>query len=676
MDPMTEPLLQVRSLHVEFPTREGTVHAVRGVDFSVRPGETLAIVGESGSGKSVTARALARLVRAPGRVTSGSIRYRDREVLDMSERELRAYRGGELGMVFQDPLSSLNPLMTVGDQIAEAVRAHGGSRSAARHRAAELLDLVEVPDPARRLADYPHQFSGGMRQRVMIAIALAGDPSLIVADEPTTALDVTVQAQILDVFARLNEELGTAVLVITHNLGLVSRLCERALVMYAGRILEQAPVTALHASPRHPYAWSLLRSVPHITPNRDGNGDGPQPLHSIEGRPPDLRAPLPGCAFAPRCPFAEDRCHTEAPPATEHAPGHAASCWVTADGRRLPAAVRPEIGDEQARVTGLFVPNLRKEATPDVLTLTDIHKSYTVRRRQRLHALRGVDLRLAPGETLGLVGESGCGKSTLARVLLGLEPADGGTIHIDGVGADPRTLRRTAQIVFQDPYASLNPRHTIAQAIAEPLRIHRLARRAEIPERVAELLDLVGLDATMASRLPRDFSGGQRQRIALARALAVRPSLLVLDEPVSALDVSLQAQIVNLLKDLQTRLGISYLFVAHDIAVVRHMSDRIAVMYLGQIVEEGPADALCAHPLHPYTAALLSAVPEPDPVAERKRQRTPVQGEVPSPLSPPSGCPFHTRCPLARDRCRTEPPQPRELAPGRVTACHYAEELG
>ncbi|MGP3968769.1 dipeptide ABC transporter ATP-binding protein [Streptomyces sp. 6N223] len=683
-DSQLDVLLDVRDLAVEFPTREGLVRAVRGVDFSVRPGETLAIVGESGSGKSVTARSLARLVRSPGRITSGSIRYRNREVLQLSERELRAYRGGELGMVFQDPLSSLNPLMTIGDQIAEAVRAHGGhSARSARRRAAELLDLVEVPDPARRLGDYPHQFSGGMRQRVMIAIALAGDPSLIVADEPTTALDVTVQAQILDVFARLNEELGTAVLVITHNLGLVSRLCERALVMYAGRIVEQAPVAELHANPHHPYTWSLLRSVPRIAPK----GNGAQPLHTIEGRPPDLRHPLPGCAFAPRCPFAEDRCRTEPhPPPTRHSAGHLASCWITADGDPLPSRTGDDsLAHAHHHPVDLSKPGEKEDIpdTPDILRLTALHKSYPVgrhgllaRKGPALHALRGVNLRLAPGETLGLVGESGCGKSTLTRVILGLEPPDSGTIHIKGVGADPRRLRRTAQLVFQDPYASLNPRHTIGQVIAEPLRIHRLARPAEIPGRVAELLDLVGLDAAMASRLPRDFSGGQRQRIALARALAVRPSLLVLDEPVSALDVSLQAQIVNLLRDLQSRLGISYLFVAHDIAVVRHMSDRIAVMYLGEVVEEGPADDLCTRPLHPYTAALLSAVPEPDPVAEHKRQRTPVRGEVPSPLSPPSGCPFHTRCPLARDRCRTEPPPLRELAPGRVSACHYAEELG
>ncbi|WP_433432900.1 dipeptide ABC transporter ATP-binding protein [Nonomuraea sp. CA-141351] len=681
------PLLQVRDLRVDFRGRQGRVQAVRGVGFDVYPGESLAIVGESGSGKSVTARSVLRLVRDPGRITSGSIRYGGREVLGMSRAELARLRGGEIGMVFQDPLSSLNPVMTIGEQVAEAVRAHGHDRRRARARAAELLELVGVPDPARRLADYPHQFSGGMRQRVVIAIALAGDPSLIIADEPTTALDVTVQAQILEVFARLNKELGTTVAVITHNLGLVARLCDRALVMYAGQIVEEAPVAALHDAPRHPYAWSLLKSVPRLT-------GGANRLEAIPGRPPDLRRPPDGCAFAPRCAFAEDRCHAAAPPLTERDPGHRAACWVTDDGLRLTAASRSYACVEPS-------PTLRpqhggpgpehgtREPVADVLVLRDVYKSYPVRGRGlgrrtmgEVRAVRGVSLRLAAGETLGLVGESGCGKSTLTRILLGLEKADSGSVLVrdhDLTATDGRgltELRRQVQLVLQDPYASLNPRHTVGRLVAEPLRIHGLAEPGQIEREVAELLELVGLDPAMTARLPRDFSGGQRQRIALARALAVDPSVLVLDEPVSALDVSLQAQIVNLLLDLKDRLGIAYLLVAHDIAVVRHMSDRIAVMYLGQIMEEGPADEVCAKPLHPYTAALLSAVPEPDPALERRRSRVALSGEVPSPLSPPSGCPFHTRCALGagREICRTERPVAREVAPGRWSACHFSKE--
>ncbi|MGP3956881.1 dipeptide ABC transporter ATP-binding protein [Nonomuraea sp. 3N208] len=700
MNDNQDALLQVRDLRVEFPGRQGRVQAVRGVGFDVHSGESLAIVGESGSGKSVTARSVLRLVRDPGRITSGSIRYQGREVLDMSRAELARLRGGEIGMVFQDPLSSLNPVMTIGDQVAEAVRAHGHDRRRARARAAELLDLVGVPDPARRLADYPHQFSGGMRQRVMIAIALAGDPSLIIADEPTTALDVTVQAQILEVFARLNKELGTAVAVITHNLGLVARLCDRALVMYAGQIVEEAPVAALHDAPRHPYAWSLLKSVPRLTGGADR-------LEAIPGRPPDLRHPSGGCSFAPRCVFAEDRCHAAAPPLTERDPGHRAACWVTDDGLRLTAADRSQAHAQPAAPTPQRdepvapAPQRDEPAAPappsqrggpgaDVLVLSNVHKSYPVRRssglgrrtKGEIRAVRGVSLRLAAGETLGLVGESGCGKSTLTRILLGLEKPDSGSVHVwdhdlTATGSRGLTeLRRQVQLVLQDPYASLNPRHTVGRLVAEPLHIHGLAGPGQAERRVAELLELVGLDSDMTARLPRDFSGGQRQRIALARALAVGPSVLVLDEPVSALDVSLQAQIVNLLLDLKDRLGIAYLLVAHDIAVVRQMSDRIAVMYLGQIMEEGPADEVCSRPLHPYTAALLSAVPEPDPAVERRRSRVPLSGEVPSPLSPPSGCPFHTRCAVraGREICSTERPVAREVAPGRWSACHFSEE--
>ncbi|TDD20441.1 ABC transporter ATP-binding protein [Nonomuraea diastatica] len=686
----TSPLLQVRDLTVEFPGREGGVQAVRGVGFDVHPGESLAIVGESGSGKSVTARSVLRLVRDPGRITSGSIRYRGRDVLDMSRAELTRLRGGEIGMIFQDPQSSLNPVMTIGAQVAEAVRAHGHDRRRARARAAELLELVGVPDPVRRLSDYPHQFSGGMRQRVMIAIALAGDPSLIIADEPTTALDVTVQAQILEVFARLNKELGTAVAVITHNLGLVARLSDRVLVMYAGQVVEEGPVATLHDAPRHPYAWSLLRSVPRLTHHSDR-------LASIPGRPPDLRRSLSGCAFAPRCAFAEDRCHATAPSLTERAPGHRAACWVTDDGLRLTVAEQPAT-DAEPDISAQAEPGrptpARSSPAPgpaaDVLVLRDVHKSYRLRGRGlgprakgELRAVRGVSLRLRAGETLGLVGESGCGKSTLTRILLGLEKADSGSVLVQNHdltatgGRRLTELRRQVQLVLQDPYAALNPRHTIGRLVAEPLRIHGLAEPGQAGRRVAELLELVGLDASMTARLPRDFSGGQRQRIALARALAVGPSVLVLDEPVSALDVSLQAQIVNLLLDLKDRLGIAYLLVAHDIAVVRHMSDRIAVMYLGQIMEEGPAEEVCARPLHPYTAALLSAVPEPDPAVERRRSHVPLPGEVPSPLSPPSGCPFHTRCALraGRDICRVARPVAREIAPGRRTACHFSEEM-
>ncbi|MEQ7128757.1 ABC transporter ATP-binding protein [Actinopolymorpha sp. B11F2] len=678
---MTEAILQVRGLRIEFPTRLGVVQAVRGVDFDVHAGEALAIVGESGSGKSVTARSLVGLVREPGRIVDGSVKYRGEDVFAMSESALTAYRGGEVALVSQDPQSSLNPVMSVGDQIAEALRLHGADRRAARRRAAELLDLVDVPDPAKRLAGYPHQFSGGMRQRVLIAMALANDPCVIIADEPTTALDVTVQAQVLDVFARLNRELGTAVVVITHNLGLVARLCDRILVMYGGKVVEQAPVDALPNDPRHPYTWGLLKSVPRIIGADKGR------LPAIEGSPPDLRQPPAGCPFAPRCDFADNRCRAEMPPMYQHGSGHVAACWRTADGLRLdpPTPTPLHVGTTNSDLY---------EGRPDVLALREVRKTYVVHKRrlvtrtsEEVRAVRGVDLHLRAGETVGLVGESGCGKSTLAKIVLQLERPDGGEVLVNGKdladthGAELKRLRRQVQLVFQDPYASLNPRHTIGDLVAEPLRIHRIVPASEVPTRVSELLELVGLEPLMANRLPRNFSGGQRQRIALARALAVEPTLLVLDEPVSALDVSLQAQIVNLLQDLKVRLGISLLFVAHDVAVVRHVSDRIAVMYLGQIVEEGSADEICASPRHPYTAALLSAVPEPDPAVERKRDRIVLRGEVPSPLDPPAGCPFHPRCPIGptavsgREACASERPRLRLLSTGHRSACHFAEEL-
>ncbi|MEU8824806.1 ABC transporter ATP-binding protein [Streptomyces sp. NPDC048636] len=677
---MTDPVLHVRDLATHFGTERGVVRAVGGVTFDVRAGETLALVGESGSGKSVTAMSLMRIVRPPGRIVSGEVIYRGRDLLALSDREMREVRGAGISMVFQDPMSSLNPVMRVRDQLVEAMLAHGNFTGAgARARALELMERVGIPDPGARLADYPHAFSGGMRQRVMIAMALANEPDVIVADEPTTALDVTIQAQILELLAQLNRDLGTAIVLITHNLGVVARSCQRVAVMYGGRIVEQAPVDELFARPRHPYTRALLAATPHLTTSRHF------PLVPVEGRPPDLIAPIPGCAYAPRCVAAVERCH-EQPPLFGDEDGREWACWVSGQEGVLPPPppVTPaahHLADRGGEKPLLAVEGLVK--TFPVRTRTGSLRRKTV----HVSAVDGIDFSIAPGETLGLVGESGCGKSTLAKTLLGIHPATSGTVRYEGRdvgvprGGDLRWYRGRTQLVFQDPMSSLNPRLTVADAVGEPLVVHRLARGDEAKKRVADLLELVGLDPGVASRYPHEFSGGQRQRIVIARALAVNPRLLVCDEAVSALDVSLQAQIVNLLQDLQRRLGLAYLFIGHDLATVRHISHRIMVMYLGHIVESGPSEEVTADPRHPYTASLLSAVPEPDPVRERNRERIVLTGDVPSPLSPPPACRFHTRCPIGprarpeRTICATERPSLTEVAPGRYTACHFPGEL-
>ncbi|GCB44854.1 ABC transporter ATP-binding protein [Streptomyces sp. NL15-2K] len=595
----TPPLLDVRGLSVDFGTPDGrTVHAVRDVDFRLRRGETLAVVGESGSGKSTTALALTRMLPGTGRITAGSVRLNGTDLTAASEQELRAVRGARIGMIFQDPMTSLNPVLSVRTQLDEVLRAHGhGDRAARRARAAELLDLVGIPDPPRRLDDHPHQFSGGQRQRILIAMALANEPDVLLADEPTTALDATVQEQILQLLAELNEETGTALLLITHNMGVVARSCDRVLVMYGGTVVEDGPTADVLTRPRHPYTAGLLAAVPRLS-----SPSGTR-LVGIPGTPPDLSLPLAGCAFAERCALADERCGSEAPPLEE-----GVACWHR-DRKPPVTAAAP---DERA---------VAARGTP-VLEASGLRKEFRGRRRSRLVAVDDVALTLHAGETLGIVGESGSGKSTLARLLAHAHPADGGTIRLRGEDVTRpsrpalRTLRRQVQMVFQDPYASLNPRMTVGDIVGEPLRVHGLRPdRAARQARVAELLELVGLDRAAADRLPRSFSGGQRQRIGIARALAPEPSVLLCDEPVSALDVSVQAQIVNLLADLRRDLGLALLFIAHDLAVVRQVSHRIAVMHRGRIVESGPADEVCEDPRHPYTAALMAAAPDPVPAA-------------------------------------------------------------
>ncbi|NDZ77724.1 ABC transporter ATP-binding protein [Streptomyces sp. SID10853] len=607
-----QDLLQVRDLGVEFTSPEGpALRAVRHVSFDLRRGETLAVVGESGSGKSTTALALTRMLPGTGRITTGSVRLAGQDLATATQQELRAVRGARIGMIFQDPMTALNPVLTVGRHLDEVLRAHGNrDRAARRARTVELLDRVGIPEPHRRADDHPHQFSGGQRQRILIAMALAGEPDILLADEPTTALDATVQDQILTLLADLNRETGTALVLITHNMGVVARACARVLVMYGGTVVEDGPTAEVLARPRHPYTAGLLAAVPRLSAPSGTR------LTGIPGSPPDLTLLGDGCAFADRCTFAEAGCRTQTPVLTPLTGGVRAAC--------PPAARRTE------PLTAPAAPTLIDRPAPGatVLEAEGLRKTYQGRgvRGRRFTALDGVSLTLAAGETLGIVGESGSGKSTLARVLAHAHPADGGTLRLrraDVTRPSRRELhavRRQVQMVFQDPYASLNPRMTVGQIVAEPLVAFGIGDREERERRVAGLLRRAGLDPAVADRYPRAFSGGQRQRIGIARALAPEPSVLICDEPVSALDVSVQAQIVGLLTDLQRDLGLALVFIAHDLGVVRQVSHRIAVMHQGRIVESGSADEICEHPREPYTRALLAAAPDPVPLAEHARR--------------------------------------------------------
>ena len=664
----TEPLLQVSDLRTWFFTDAGVVRAVDGVSFTLNKGETLGIVGESGSGKSVAAKSIMNLLEEPARIIAGSIRFRGEEITALSEDQLRDVRGAEIAMVFQDPMTSLNPVLRISHQLVETMTAHGRFTSAAaRTRAAELLGRMGIPGPERVLDSWPHQFSGGMRQRVMLAMGFSNTPSLILADEPTTALDVTIQAQILDLLRALNEDLGTAVILISHDLGVIATICSRVLVMYAGEVVEEGSPQDLLSDPRHPYTWALL----HAAPRLDSETNNDRRLATIEGQPPDAGAWPEGCRFRARCPFAIDAC-AQHPALLPVAPDRNARCWVTQGGAPL-VPPKPRAAEAAAR------PDTAPQPLLDVQGLAKhfpLPRQSFLDSQRVLRAIDDVDLQVFPGETVGLVGESGCGKSTLARVVMRLEEPTSGRIVFDGIDISHasqraiRPLRRRMQMIFQDPYASLNPRMTVGEILAGPLRLHGIAHNtADARDRVAALLDLVGLPQAAAQRFPHEFSGGQRQRISIARALSVEPTFVVGDEPISALDVNIQAQIINLMIGLQERLRLTYLFIAHDLAVVRHISDRIIVLYLGRVVESAPADALFRRPLHPYTASLISAVPTLH--AAEARQRIRLTGEVPSPLNPPSGCRFRTRCPAATPRCAEETPTLQEADTGHHVACHF-----
>ncbi|MFI6446199.1 dipeptide ABC transporter ATP-binding protein [Kitasatospora sp. NPDC050543] len=680
-------LLTVRDLRVDFTAARGrsVVPAVRGVDLTLRRGETLGIVGESGSGKSVTALAVLGLLPGTARV-QGSVRLEGRELVGLPGRELARIRGSRVAMVFQDPLSAFTPVYRIGEQIVEALRIHQHlDRPAARRRAAELLDLVGIPGPERALDSFPHEFSGGMRQRAMIAMAIANDPDILLADEPTTALDVTIQAQVLEVLRTAQRETGAALVLVSHDLGVIAGMADRVAVMYAGRVVETAAVDELFSAPRHPYTLGLIGAVPRL----DGRGG---PLVPIPGAPAPMAGLPAGCPFAERCPLAEDRCRTTEP-ALSGPDTHLAACVRSAElaeRRPAPAEVYPV-----PPMPGTPPRAPRAERAP-VLKVSGLTKTFPVlkgavlkRKVGELYAVDGVELDIRQGETLGLVGESGSGKSTTLFELLNLARPEAGRIEIlgqDTAGlsrAAAQRLRSELQIVFQDPMASLDPRMPVGDVIAEPLRAQQ-APRELITRRIPELLRQVGLDPAHATRYPHQFSGGQRQRISIARALAVQPQLLVLDEPVSALDVSIQAGVLNLLQRLKAELGLAYLFVSHDLSVIRHLADRVSVMYLGRTVEQGEVSAVFDHPRHPYTRALLSAVPLPDPAAERTRTRVLLAGDPPSPTERRTGCAFRTRCPVhalldpgRRTRCAEQAPPLAAPADAplayHAAACHYPE---
>ncbi|MDO4911745.1 MAG: ABC transporter ATP-binding protein [Corynebacterium sp.] len=694
----SKPVLSVRDLHVSFPSEVGTVKAVNGVSFDLYPGRTLGIVGESGSGKSVTSMAIMGLLPGFAKI-EGSAKLEGKELIGLSDKEMCKYRGSDIGMIFQDPLSALTPVFTVGDQIIEALQTHQNmGAKEARERAIELLDKVGIPNPQARVDSFPHEFSGGMRQRVVIAQAIANNPKIIIADEPTTALDVTIQAQILELIKVAREETGAAVIMITHDMGVVAGTADDVLVMYAGSPVEQGSVEEIFEAPRMPYTIGLLGAIPNVKVSDK------KALATISGNPPIAVSLKDECAFADRCPIATAQCRQAFP---EFVPVNEAS--AQSDSPHRARCIRfNEIKDRKIDGKPLFpspdlpedslahIPRAERETVLSVENLTKtfplIKGALAKRRVGNVYAVNDISFEIRQGECFAVVGESGCGKTTTLMQIMEL---DGKTIEGDITIAnknikelgrrEKRELRKEIQMVFQDPMGALDPRFTVREIIAEPLRVAGMPKDERIA-RVKEVMKLVGLDPTQIDRFPAHFSGGQRQRIGLARALASNPKVIVLDEPVSALDVSIQAGVINLLDELKLKLGISYLFVAHDLSVIRHTSDRVAVMYLGRFVEIGDTNAIFDNPQHPYTQALLSAIPIPDPDLEKNRQRIVLEGDLPSPTKKADGCAFRNRCQLFKTlgvdqqaRCVGEvplmhvPDEKTESDNGadHLVACHY-----
>jgi oligopeptide/dipeptide ABC transporter ATP-binding protein len=695
----------------------------------------------------MTGLSIMGLLPPGGSIVGGSVKLNDRELVGLKDEELRRVRGNEIAMIFQDPLTSLDPTKTIGYQVAEPVRLHrNASKAEALDRAVEVLSLVGLPRPKERLRDYPHQLSGGLRQRVMIAMALACEPKLLIADEPTTALDVTIQAQILSLLRDLKDRLGMAMLLITHDMGVIAGHADRVNVMYAGRVVETADAAELFTEMHHPYTQALLASIPQL------KQDARKALHAIPGLPPDLSHPPQGCRFAARCSRATDKCRTDEPSLSGKTFDHRFSCWHPVDGPLILAVISDAGPDAES--TGLATSDAEsiKQATegdkagyvindvPDavlsdamlsdagaagadtgapavvaaglemtadgrlevterkveaaangdgdaaapLLDIKNLVKEYPItsgailqRKVASVKAVSDVSFSVPAGTTFGLVGESGCGKTTIGKVIVALERPNSGAVTLGGVdvsklrGGELRRKRRDLQLMFQDPHSSLDPRMRVGTIIGEPLAVQRLGNRRAQRDRVFELLSEVGLPRNAVERYPHEFSGGQRQRIGLARALTLNPRLIVADEPVSALDVSIRAQVLNLMKRLQASHGVTYVVISHDLAVVKYMAERIGVMYLGKLVELGSGQDIYERAAHPYTAGLINTIPLPDPAAERAKQGTGMKGELPSPVNPPSGCRFRTRCPFAQERCAAEEPKLRTFGPGHVAACHF-----
>ncbi len=665
------PLLTVRGLTTAFPAEEGELRVVDGVDLCLRRGETFALVGESGCGKSMTAFSVLRLLPAGARL-GGEVMLDGTDLLTLPEAAMRRIRGRRIAMIFQEPMTSLNPVLTVGRQIQEVLERHLGLRGrVARERILELLGEVGIPDPAKRIDEYPHQLSGGMKQRVMIAMALAGEPDLLIADEPTTALDVTIQAQVLSLLQRLQRERGMALLLITHDLGVVAQMADRVAVMYAGQVVEEARREDFLRRRRHPYTRMLFQALP------DARRRG-QPLATIPGSVPARFDRIPGCRFAERCDIAQPLCR-ERPPELLALGDQRVRCFA-ADPEfagRFPAPV--EVAD-----TGGQREAAAMVAGEPLLQVRGLRVHFPIRRgllkREvgRVYAVDGVDMDIPAGRTLALVGESGCGKTTAGKAILQLIRPTAGSVRFDDTelttlkGEALRRRRRELQLVFQDPFSSMNPRMRVEEIVAEGLIAQKLVSdRRERRDRVAELLRQVGLRPEVMDRYPHEFSGGQRQRICIARALAVSPRLIVCDEPTSALDVSVQAQILNLLADLQGEMGLAYLFITHNLSVVGYLAHQVAVMYLGRVVEQGSAEAVLGDPRHPYTQALVSAVPQVEPDG---REVIRLEGDPPSPIAPPPGCHFAPRCPRAEARCREAYPPVTPLEAGRWVRCFLYED--